>query len=281
MKKSLLALAVVAAFVLAGCSLIPTGNQNQPSNENQNANTNQESAPAVNFTKTGNISNWANKTFLYEEPGKPAVSATLSFGDYSQCDNNAQGFTPCNVAEFKDGDRVLVEGNLADGVVKVVRITFVKDTGATDPTAGWSTYSNSQYGFEFKYPKGYIVFNNSLYTSEAYANKDKKGCDTCKWVGIINIISVKTSDTIDQYVIREFAWPGKTLEEAKKTINSENSSYQKITIGNNDFIKAWSADMNLETIYLLKHDGNIIGLKVVGDEGEILKQILSTFKFNN
>jgi hypothetical protein len=77
----------------------------------------------VNFTKTGNIvgSKEQGFGFIYEEPGKPALSASLKFTNGSIC-NSGVGFVSCDRATWTAGDRVTVEGNKSGDTVTVLRL---------------------------------------------------------------------------------------------------------------------------------------------------------------
>src|SRR3989344_2481115 len=52
----------------------------------------------------------------------------------------------------------------------------------TDETASWKTYTNSEYGFEFKYPSDYLRKESSIYFSEEIPEGTKVSVEspTCK-----------------------------------------------------------------------------------------------------
>ena len=53
-------------------------------------------------------------------------------------------------------------------VANEVAPTFTpRPSALPDPTAGWKTYTDTQYGFEFKYPADWIQEQNSIYSPEA------------------------------------------------------------------------------------------------------------------
>lgn len=88
---------------------------------------------------TGSEANFEKKGFLvkygqekkwalnYEEPGKPALVATLEFNEESKCDL-AEGEKPCSEYESygEVGDRIKVIGNKQDGVVKVDQLIYIR-----------------------------------------------------------------------------------------------------------------------------------------------------------
>ncbi|NCD00851.1 hypothetical protein EOL94_02065 [bacterium] len=64
----------------------------------------------TNFSKTGNLifrnNNWS---FVYEEPGKPALSSFVKFDKLSKCiDNN--DIVDCSYDILENGDRVTING---------------------------------------------------------------------------------------------------------------------------------------------------------------------------
>jgi hypothetical protein len=89
---------------------------------------------AVNFSKTGNITNFDTTTgmesqswrFLYEEPGKPAIS--VLFLPIAQCEyyesQDGEGIN-CADEEFYNGQRVSVDGNLENNILKAVKVVNV------------------------------------------------------------------------------------------------------------------------------------------------------------
>ena len=85
----------------------------------------------INFTKTGNLAargeEFGNKAWglIYEEPGSPALSVFLTFRQDSFCDLGS-GEQPCLDAQFEQGQRVKIEGDLQQGRVTVAKLTVIK-----------------------------------------------------------------------------------------------------------------------------------------------------------
>lgn len=89
------------------------------------------SAIKPDFTADGNLhlrnegeenESW---TFLYEEPGKPAVVAYLIFNFRSQCDFGS-GEQICNTKKFENGIRVHLEGTKSGSDVTVIKVKLLE-----------------------------------------------------------------------------------------------------------------------------------------------------------
>lgn len=85
----------------------------------------------IDFSETGNLTEkddgWQ---LVYEKPGKPALTAELSFTDESKCitpdGDNGEGRqeTPCSETSWEQGARATVNGIEKDGAVEVVSIAL-------------------------------------------------------------------------------------------------------------------------------------------------------------
>jgi hypothetical protein len=75
---------------------------------------------ADNFSRSGNLverdGNW---TLVYEEPGKPALTARLQFSDQSKCFTNNNEKIACEPGSWEEGSKVEVSGTETNGIVKV------------------------------------------------------------------------------------------------------------------------------------------------------------------
>jgi len=82
--------------------------------------------PQADYSKSGNIV--ADCQLLYEEIGAPALTATLIFQDYSQCDLG-QGIQPCQEVEtsLTCGQPVKIEGKVKSSPkeILVIKLTLL------------------------------------------------------------------------------------------------------------------------------------------------------------
>lgn len=132
----LLIIVLFLGLAAAGCN--PGQQQNNlPNNNDQPVHEDtvqpDSSLEDVNFSKTGNIKNWDEKTetftdnwtFVYEAPGEPAKSANMALDQESICRVGEENFD-CRELLNKDfnGERVHLQGALDGDIVKVKLITF-------------------------------------------------------------------------------------------------------------------------------------------------------------
>lgn len=82
------------------------------------------SANANNFSKEGNLKIGKGPvwTLLYEEPGSPAISASLSFLPNAVCKKGLSSF-PCEEPLWAEGARAKVEGIKKGNEIKVSKLT--------------------------------------------------------------------------------------------------------------------------------------------------------------
>lgn len=87
--------------------------------------------PSPNFVRTGNLvgsreSGWG---IVYEEPGKPALTASLRFGEESRCtmpDGNSISCLAFNTDRpWEAGARATITGTESGGVVEVRSAVFL------------------------------------------------------------------------------------------------------------------------------------------------------------
>lgn len=154
-----------------------------------------------------------------------------------------------------------------------------QQTGQTsqtiDETANWKTYTNTQYGFEFKYPKEYVIKDGDNYAT-VY--------DPSRNVGVygnqsffIVFISQKTDQPLSQIIKdRTDAY---TLSEARSAIINGISAYEGVDLG---MVSSYAVFVkNGSTLVEINfNSGNDNGLEknkaaLTGPQ----KLILSTFKF--
>lgn len=140
-------------------------------------------------------------------------------------------------------------------------------TSQTDPTANWKTYTNTDFGYEFKYPNNLNIQNDgggAIFTDGAdfgssgydiYVSPDQ--------VGDVNLTSR------DGYKVEKIAIPTITAYEITKAgydpefyIENQNDPGNYIKMGIQQYCDSGSDCKS-------------------GDAGNLLNQILSTIKFQN
>jgi len=149
----ILLLVVVATVVYGGAKIIkkpmnlpgvqlPTGSSSEetsvPTKKPQispKQNLNElEGQPVLmeNFDKTGYLTDWdanaerqtGNWILLYEEPGRLAIVANLTFNAFSKCDLGG-GEEVCDKSELEFESRARVQGNEKNGIVTVIKLTKI------------------------------------------------------------------------------------------------------------------------------------------------------------
>ena len=124
MKKINIIILIVALVIISIIGFVFYKNRNAKPLEEGDIQSQQQEVKA-DFSKTGNITKSESKiNLIYEEPGKPALSANLVFNENSKCES-ATGEKTCVLTDLKDGDRISVEGKLqADNSVEVIKLTI-------------------------------------------------------------------------------------------------------------------------------------------------------------
>jgi hypothetical protein len=135
-------------------------------------------------------------------------------------------------------------------------------TPRTDVTAGWKTYTNTQYGFEFKYPA-------DATTREEKFTSCKNAAKEC----------LRTFLTLSNGQVIEYQFS--TFQGGRDFINAGDIKKEKIIIDNKEY-EFWS-DNQFVNIFSLSASNLVVSS--YNDSGKIdtniLKEILSTFKFTD
>ena len=132
----------------------------------------------------------------------------------------------------------------------------------TDQTAGWKIYTNTQYGFEIKYPDGYTMSEPDGLYSEVIFHKDKRTFD------IIMTENCSTTSGADTSMVNingiNFT---KYYESRKYSSQISTSAYKYCAVRG-----SWAYNLILR---IESSDS------FEADDDSILNQMLSTFKFTN
>lgn len=147
-------------------------------------------------------------------------------------------------------------------------------TPRADAIAGWKTYMNTQYGFEFKYPAGTDIQGINAKSSWPATSED----DDLLVGTFFNLIAsnplgycsdLKTSETIVA-CLDSPAW-------------AKSDTWTPVVIGGENAVARSSEGSNTVNMYYVNHGKT--GLQIsVSDSAQgnpIVSQILSTFKFTN
>lgn len=145
-----------------------------------------------------------------------------------------------------------------------------------DPTADWKTYINKDYGYEFKYPDGYVVsagLSGANDWVQVYSSKpDSSGHNlTILNIATVNVGRESVFDNGSNVILDSIVFAGKQAKEyrcpEKNNCPSQLSSSRAIHL--TSLLSNWQA--NNEIFYDIAKESP--ELKNLAD------QILSTFKF--
>lgn len=131
-------------------------------------------------------------------------------------------------------------------------------------------------GFSFVYPEKYIADSKGLWTKEGYEwhLNPPETCSFCH-VPYIEVNAEATNKTLEKYIIDYFTLPGNNLSE-------QDIPYEKLKLGNNDFIKITVSEMLTTTGYYTKHNNTVVAFRVFSDKWDDneLRLIIKSLKFN-
>lgn len=174
------------------------------------------------------------------------------------------------------------EETSATAVISSTATTSASTTASTVSTADWKTYTNSEYGFSFKYPKDWIIEEGastndprriaSVKSNEPNKNKVWPGETTIYYYDQM-IINKETESTVSDWIKARLAG-GYTDNSKIVTING--AEYTEIVPGSDPEYLA-ELKVNNGTLFSIIFDW-------AGGRSEITKtqeQILSTFQFTS
>jgi len=75
-------------------------------------------------------------------------------------------------------------------------------TATADETAGWKTYTNTTYGFSFKYPADYNLTDASTFSANDGVFVDSSSTGGFEQPHLISVEAEKTSLTLDAYLAK-------------------------------------------------------------------------------
>jgi hypothetical protein len=164
-----------------------------------------------------------------------------------------------------------------DKLMEQIFATF-KLTGAVS-TADWRTYTNSQYGFEFKYPKDMVVTTSTPSGRFNAGVNFSVGLPDSKWMYGVDIEANSTNLNLDQ-VFNENYLTWKNSVTQYSDFQLKDFSTADLTING---VKAKQLYINNfgdvgSTMVSVVHNGNIYMIAGGGNKGD-LDPFLSTFKF--
>ncbi|MEK9185339.1 MAG: hypothetical protein AAB863_01050, partial [Patescibacteria group bacterium] len=152
--------------------------------------------------------------------------------------------------------------------------TFVNPDQKVDPTEGWQTYRNDQYGFEFKYPNN-LEITNIFDKKDFILNPDDPASKPFDW------FSLHLSDQRESQIFNfsmEINNPG-TGFEGSEIISKSIISINGIQVEKQVLQVAYGEDKGSKSaLYIFSRLGN--GYMIYAtDTYELADTILSTFKF--
>ena len=164
---------------------------------------------------------------------------------------------------------------------------------AADPTADWKTYTNTKYGFSFKYPSELVRLEENLDNAfkEKYSKDDSKE-GSLEFMFDVSRYTAENSTPYNSLILSIFPTNQTAEEYAKehKVSGGGFPSETKVTVsktGEFETVQWFGSYKNYSTQYLsIKKEGRLYNFGITGtgydqdDKKILLDQILSTFEFS-
>jgi len=165
-----------------------------------------------------------------------------------------------------------------------------KSDSAVNPTSGWKTYTNTQYGFEFQYPKGWVIDDSGVGPTVQVWSSEKKEQNSVN--AIIPIYSEFATNYEDLASFKAFAKEslGRDVSSVKDFVSSNFYSFAETTVsGKNAYAAIGVSSRAVYTLYIESGDGvYILSTEDFSEAGyypknpkidKNVENIISTFKF--
>lgn len=198
------------------------------------------------------------------------VAIVFGGGAYAYVNNKAE-------KEKKDLSAQITElqSQVSSGTVATTT-TPSSSTSATDETADWKLYSNSEFGFSVKYPSSYSAINASSYSDNDGVHISSSASVT-SGPHTVSIEAHQVSDSLDSYIASRSK--DQTFSEATKTTLAGLAAYEGVDNGMTSTYGIITKK-GLNIIEIVFDTGNVDGLaKSKSALTAVQKQILSTFQF--
>lgn len=158
-----------------------------------------------------------------------------------------------------------------------VAVRPVQQNQAVDEMANWKTYSNTQDGFEFKYPKTFEVFRDEFGNVHIIHPEDKALDLSNK--GPIDGVWIYTTENKNKLSVIDWwnkAGPYTTKASLDMGVKPDTFPIEKMTIDGVDGIYIGGTEGVLSNYLVLPYMGKIISINLMANDS---MKILSTFKF--
>jgi hypothetical protein len=168
--------------------------------------------------------------------------------------------------------------------------------GTPDPTSAWKTYTNTNYGFEFKYPFSLTEDSSEGAPGVSGPITNSSISNTITNVFDTSELTDRSSENFDGFSIYEidtnlitnFTYASYLNSELTAIKNSprgvQTATIQQISLGNQSYSYI-DSEINIRRYFILSPDGKkLIIFSRTNNTSvfpSIFNQILSTFKFTN